>query len=70
MLHQLLEELGLSAQDAVMIGDTQIDMTMAKAAGMDRIGVTMGVHSAQQLNELDPIATVDTYLQLQQVLLG
>ena len=47
MLHQLLEELGLSAQDAVMIGDTQIDMTMAKAAGMDRIGVTMGVHSAQ-----------------------
>ncbi len=47
MLHQLLEELGLSAQDAVMIGGTQIDMTMAKAAGMDRIGVTMGVHSAQ-----------------------
>jgi phosphoglycolate phosphatase len=70
MLHQLLEELGLSAQDAVMIGDTQIDMTMAKAAGMDRIGVTMGVHGKQQLNELDPIATVDNYLQLQQVLLG
>jgi phosphoglycolate phosphatase len=70
MLHQLLEELGLSAQDAVMIGGTQIDMTMAKAAGMDRIGVTMGVHGKQQLNELDPIATVDNYLQLQQVLLG
>ncbi|WP_310737435.1 MULTISPECIES: HAD-IA family hydrolase [unclassified Pseudoalteromonas] len=70
MLYQLLEELGISAQDAVMIGDTQIDMTMAKAAGMDRIGVTMGVHGKQQLNELDPIATVDNYLQLQQVLLG
>ncbi|MBG9994589.1 HAD-IA family hydrolase [Pseudoalteromonas sp. NZS127_1] len=70
MLYQLLEELGISAQDAVMIGDTQIDMTMAKAAGMDRIGVTMGVHNAQQLNELSPIATVDNYLQLQQVLLG
>jgi len=70
MLYQLLEELGISAQDAVMIGDTQIDMTMAKAAGMDRIGVTMGVHNAQQLNKLSPIATVDNYLQLQQVLLG
>ncbi|ATC86926.1 HAD-IA family hydrolase [Pseudoalteromonas arctica] len=70
MLYQLLEELGISAQDAVMIGDTQIDMTMAKAAGMDRIGVTMGVHNAQQLNELSPVATVDNYLQLQQVLLG
>ncbi len=70
MLYQLLEELGISAQDAVMIGDTQIDMTMAKAAGMDRIGVTMGVHNAQQLNKLSPVATVDSYLQLQQVLLG
>ena len=70
MLYQLLEELGISAQDAVMIGDTQIDMTMAKAAGMDRIGVTMGVHNAQQLNKLCPVATVDNYLQLQQVLLG
>ncbi|WP_278381537.1 HAD-IA family hydrolase [Pseudoalteromonas distincta] len=70
MLYQLLEELGISAQEAVMIGDTQIDMTMAKAAGMDRIGVTMGVHNAQQLNELSPVATVDNYLQLQQVLLG
>ena len=70
MLYQLLEELGISAQDAVMIGDTQIDMTMAKAAGVDRIGVTMGVHNAQQLNKLSPVATVDNYLQLQQVLLG
>ncbi|MEM5514504.1 HAD-IA family hydrolase [Pseudoalteromonas sp. AS84] len=70
MLYQLLEELGISAQDAVMIGDTQIDMTMAKAAGMDRIGVTMGVHNAQQLNKLSPVVTVDNYLQLQQVLLG
>ncbi|MBH0014296.1 HAD-IA family hydrolase [Pseudoalteromonas sp. NZS100_1] len=70
MLYQLLEELGISAQDAVMIGDTQIDMTMAKAAGMDRIGVTMGVHNAQQLNKLSPIATADNYLHLQQILLG
>ncbi|WP_308807874.1 HAD-IA family hydrolase [Pseudoalteromonas sp. SWYJZ12] len=70
MLYQLLEELGISAQHAVMIGYTQIDMTMAKAAGMDRIGVTMGVHNAQQLNKLSPVATVDNYLQLQQVLLG
>ncbi|MBH0051192.1 MULTISPECIES: HAD-IA family hydrolase [unclassified Pseudoalteromonas] len=70
MLYQLLEELGISANDAVMIGDTQIDMNMAKAAGMDRIGVTMGVHNAQQLNELSPIATADNYLHLQQILLG
>lgn len=53
-----------------MIGDTQIDMAMAKAAGMDRLGVTMGVHNAAQLNEFTPIATADNYQQLQQLLLS
>ena len=70
MLYQLLQELGVSADDAVMIGDTKIDMAMGKAANMDRIGVTMGVHNAQQLSELTPVATVDNYQQLHQVLLG
>ena len=70
MLYQLLEELGISVDEALMIGDTQIDMAMAKAAGMDRIGVTMGVHNAAQLNELNPIATADNYQQLQNILLG
>jgi len=70
MLYQLLQEIGVSADDAVMIGDTKIDMAMGKAANMDRIGVTMGVHNAQQLSELTPVATVDNYQQLQQVLLG
>ncbi len=69
MLFQLLAELGISVDKALMIGDTKIDMAMAQAAGMDRIGVTMGVHNAAQLNEFSPIATVDSYQQLQQLLL-
>ena len=69
MLFQLLAELGISADEAVMIGDTKIDMAMAQAAGMDSIGVTMGVHNAKQLSEFNPIATVDSYQQLQQLLL-
>ena len=65
MLLQLLAELNISHQDALMIGDTKIDMAMAKAANIDRLGVTMGVHNALQLSEYAPIATVDCYLQLQ-----
>jgi phosphoglycolate phosphatase len=65
-----IEELAISADEALMIGDTQIDMAMAKAAGMDRLGVTMGVHNAAQLNEFTPIATADNYQQLQQLLLS
>jgi phosphoglycolate phosphatase len=64
MLLQLLDELNISHDDALMIGDTKIDMAMAKAANIDRLGVTMGVHNAQQLNEFTPIATVDSYQQL------
>ena len=70
MLYQLLDELGVNVDDALMIGDTKIDMAMAKAAGMDRVGVTMGVHNAEQLNEFTPVATVDSYQQLQRILVG
>ncbi|KAA8601418.1 hypothetical protein F0Z19_1145 [Vibrio cyclitrophicus] len=70
MLEQLLAELAINADEALMIGDTKIDMAMAQAANIDRIGVTMGVHSAAQLSEFSPVATVDNYQQLQRMLLG
>ncbi|KTF18435.1 HAD-IA family hydrolase [Pseudoalteromonas sp. H105] len=69
MLLQILAQLDISASEALMIGDTRIDMAMAHSAGIDRIGVTMGVHNAQQLNEFAPIATVDSYQQLQALLI-
>jgi phosphoglycolate phosphatase len=70
MLEQLLAELAINADEALMIGDTKIDMAMAQAANIDRVGVTMGVHSAAQLSEFSPVATVDNYQQLQRILLG
>ncbi|TGE84627.1 HAD family hydrolase [Pseudoalteromonas sp. KS88] len=69
MLLQLLSELDVSADEALMIGDTKIDMAMAQAAHIDRVGVTMGVHNEVQLNEFEPIATVGSYQQLSALLL-
>ncbi|MDN3377682.1 MULTISPECIES: HAD-IA family hydrolase [unclassified Pseudoalteromonas] len=69
MLLQLLKELDVSADEALMIGDTKIDMAMAQAAHIDRLGVTMGVHNEAQLNEFEPIATVGSYQQLSALLL-
>ncbi len=40
MLEQILDELGLSPRQAVMMGDSVHDMAMAKAFAMPRIGVT------------------------------
>jgi phosphoglycolate phosphatase len=64
MLNSLLAELNFTAKDAVMIGDTRHDLEMARRAGIDAIGVTMGVDTKDTLNEYQPIAVVDSLLEL------
>lgn len=49
MLEAALDEAMALAGDAVMIGDTTYDITMAKAAGVRAIGVTWGYHPAMEL---------------------
>lgn len=60
MLHELLRELKVPAQGAVMIGDTTYDLEMAQRASMPRIGVSYGVHSVASLQRFEPLAIVDT----------
>ncbi|TMM43306.1 HAD-IA family hydrolase [Colwellia ponticola] len=69
MLLSLIAELGVSAEQAVMIGDTSHDMKMAQAAGIDSIGITLGVHDREILTQYQPVAIVDSLAQLQQLLL-
>lgn len=69
MLLQILDELNISAHDAVMIGDTTYDMQMAKSIGMRRIGVSYGVHAQVHLEALAPETIVHSIGELQQYLL-
>lgn len=55
MLLAALEETGVEAEHAVMIGDTSFDMDMAKAAGIRAIGVTWGYHSVEKLHAADTV---------------
>ncbi|QMW13229.1 HAD-IA family hydrolase [Pseudoalteromonas sp. MT33b] len=68
MLEQILREQGIAKSDAVMIGDSQLDMAMANAAGIACIGVSFGAHSKAQLQQHAPITVVDSYWQLLSVL--
>ena len=68
MLLQLLDELGYEIEDAVMIGDTTYDMQMAKTIGMDRIGVSYGVHAQAHLEALLPVALVHSISELETAL--
>jgi phosphoglycolate phosphatase len=59
MLYRLLEETGVEAGRAIMIGDTTHDMQMAKAAGVARVGVSHGAHETAALLEYEPLACVN-----------
>lgn len=50
MLHAAMNEAGVDAAQAVMIGDTTFDMEMAGAAGMPFVGVSWGYHPAAHLS--------------------
>lgn len=51
MLHELLEIEAVPPERALMIGDTEFDVLMARAAQMPAIGVSCGVHEQQRLRE-------------------
>lgn len=70
MLQQILEQLDVAVEDAVMIGDTTFDMEMAKNCGMDRVAISHGVHQMHQLEAFDPVAKVDTLDELMQFLMA
>ena len=49
MLLQILDELGLPPDRAIMVGDTTFDVDMANAAGVRAVGVTCGAHGREEL---------------------
>jgi len=69
MLFSLLEELEISANEAVMIGDTSHDLKMAQLASIDSIGVTHGVHDEAILSLYKPKAVVSSLIQLESLLI-
>ncbi|MBF57444.1 HAD-IA family hydrolase [Vreelandella neptunia] len=54
MLSELLVELAVPVERAVMVGDTEYDLEMARAVGMDRVGVSYGVHTPERLAMSEP----------------
>jgi phosphoglycolate phosphatase len=64
MLQELLAELDIKAQDALMIGDTEYDMAMARAIGMPGLGVTCGVHAPQRMLDAGAGALIESVRDL------
>lgn len=55
MLLDLMDQLGVTPAQTIMVGDTEYDMEMATNAGAAKIAVTTGVHSEQRLSRHAPL---------------
>ena len=64
MLFELMEELGVSAERTLMVGDTTHDVQMAQNAKVDVVAVGHGAHLPDQLQVLNPLALVGDFAEL------
>jgi phosphoglycolate phosphatase len=64
MLHQLLDEFSVPADECVMIGDTEYDMDMARQVLMPRIAVSYGAHHLDRLRPFEPEMCLDHFPDL------
>ena len=69
MLEELLDEFAITADEAIMIGDTEYDMLMAASAGMNALAVSYGVHERDDLLKHKPLACLDSISELSQWLI-
>ena len=59
MLLELMEELDISPEQTIMVGDTEYDMEMATNAGASKVAVSSGVHTEARLNRHAPLVCLE-----------
>ncbi len=64
MLFELMDELAVSPERTLMVGDTTHDVQLAQNANVDVVAVGHGAHPPEQLQELNPLALVEDFAQL------
>lgn len=64
MLKQILEKFELSADEAIMVGDTSFDMEMAQNINMDKVALSHGVHELARLQKYNPVVCCDDLTEL------
>jgi phosphoglycolate phosphatase len=70
IIHNILRKAGIEGNDAVMIGDSGIDIRTAAAAGIDSIGVSWGFRFAEELYEAGATNVATTMEELERELLS
>lgn len=68
MLEQILNELNITPNEALMIGDSSYDLQMAQNANIDSIGITHGVACGDTLAKHQPKAIVHSIEELAELI--
>jgi phosphoglycolate phosphatase len=61
MLEDILDETGVDAGRALMVGDTVYDMEMARSARVAGLAVSYGVHARERLLDCGALACLDSF---------
>ena len=64
MVLDILDELGVAAQDSLVVGDTTHDLWMAHNAGSDAAAVLTGSHDRAELAQASPVAYFEDLREL------
>jgi phosphoglycolate phosphatase len=64
MIEELLEELGVTPERALMIGDTSHDLDMARNAGVACLAAGYGAHPAENLAAYGALQVCETFAEL------
>lgn len=65
MLKEILSELGVSEDKALMVGDTTYDLDMANALGMATVAMSHGAHDEPRLLSREPEALLHSIEELE-----
>ena len=69
MLQQLMQQVGVTPERTLMIGDTTHDLMLARNAGTARVAVSYGAHEPESFAEHEPLFVAHSTDELQQWLL-
>lgn len=64
MLYDILDNLGMKPEAALMVGDTTFDLEMARSARTAAVGVCSGSHCREELESLRPVACLESVVDL------
>ncbi len=64
MVSEILDELDIEPDQALLVGDTEYDLLMANNAGVNPVAVSYGVHERERLMQYQPLVCLDNISEL------